>query len=392
MSVTSVTSQMQYLHCRYCNAVLPIYAIFCSKCGTRIDTGETCDSNALLPDQSDIASRYRITSLIRRRPAIQLSFAFDMRLQRLVVLRDIDIGELDQAARELACAELQREYDLLRGLPIVDVTPLIALHYSKGHLYSVSGRPFPLDEQEATVSPIRSARPYTLHDLLQSGIGLPKERIAVSWIRALALAVRSLHESQIVIGELDPDAIIMSSHDHSGQPALMASWIPTTVRHALSQTSNMTYQSSFRAPEIFYGQEDSLSDVYSLGALLYLLLTGIAPDPIGSSNLRGRYQQRSPRDLNSSVSSALDAVVMQALALEPDKRFQSAGELGEALLDVQKGPPIVRRPLITFGRRPKSAPNVLEEILVSSGMDNNESSMGEEAQPNGEPNDETIQI
>ncbi len=392
MSVTSFTSHMQYLHCRHCNAVLPIYSIYCSKCGMRIDKGEICDSNALRPDQSDIAARYRITSLIRRRPAIQLSFAFDMRLQRLVVLRDIAIGELDKAARELACAELQREYDLLRGQPIVDVTPLIALHYSKGHLYSVSGQPFSLDEQEATVSPIHSARPYTLHDLLQSGIGLPKERIAVSWIRALALAVESLHESQIVIGELDPDAIIMSSQDHSGQPALMTSWIPTTVRHALSQTSNMTYQSSFRAPEIFYGQEDSLSDVYSLGALLYLLLTGIAPDPIGSSNLRGRYQQRSPRDLKSSVSSALDAVVMQALALEPDKRFQSAGELGEALLYVQKGPPIVRRPLITFGRRPNSAPNVLEEILVSSGMDNNESSMGEEAQPNGEPNDETIQI
>jgi serine/threonine protein kinase len=392
MSVTSVTSQMQYLHCRYCNVLLPIYAIFCSKCGMRIDKEKACDSNALLPAKSDIAAHYRITSLIRRRTAIQLSFAFDMQLQRLVVVRDIDISELDQATRKLAYAELQREYDLLRCQPIIDVTPLIALHYSKGHLYSISGRPFPLDEQEDTVSPIRSARPYTLYDLLQSGVGLPKERIAVSWIRTLALAVECLHESQIIIGELDPDTIIMSSHDHSGQPALIVSWIPTTVRHALSQTSNMAYPSSFRAPETFYGQEDNLSDVYSLGALLYLLLTGIAPDPIGPSNLRERYRQRAPCDLNSSVSSALNAVVMQALAIEPEKRFQSAGELGEALLSVQKGPPIMRRPLITFGRRPKSTPNVLEKILVSSDMNNNESSMGEEAQHNGEPNDETIQL
>jgi serine/threonine protein kinase len=392
MSVIPVTSQMQYLQCRYCNALLPIHAIFCGKCGMRIDEEKAWDSNALLPDQNDIAARYRITSLIRRRTAIQLSFAFDMRLQSLVVVRDIDISELDQAARKLAYVELQREYDLLRCQPIIDVTPLIALHYSKGHLYSVSGRPFLLDEQEATVSPIRSARPYTLYDLLQSGIGLPKERIAVSWIRALALAVECLHESQIVIGELDPDTIIMSSHDHSGQPALMVSWIPTTIRHALSQTSNMAYPSSFRAPETFYGQEDNLSDVYSLGALLYLLLTGIAPDPIGSSNRRGHYRQRAPCDLNSSVSSALNAVVMQALAIEPEKRFQSAGELGDALLSVQKGPPLVRRPIITFGRRPKSTPNVLEEIPVSSDMNNNESSMGEEAQHNGEPNDETIQL
>jgi len=394
MNVTQVTSQMQqfdHLKCRRCNAILPISAIFCGKCGMRVDKDETHGSDTSLSDQSDIAARYRITSLVRRRPAIQLSFAFDMRLQRLIALRDIDVSGLDEAARKLAYAGLQQEYDLLRGQHITDVTPLIASHSSEGHLYSVAGWPFPLREKEAAISTIRSPRPYTLHDLLQSGIGLPKEQIAISWIRGLALAVERLHEGQIIIGELDPDTIIMSSHDYSGQPALMVSWIPTTVRHTLSQIPNTAQPSSFRAPETLYGQEDKVTDIYSLGALLYLLLTGTAPDPMGSSNPK-LYRLRSPRDLNPHISSALDAVVMQALALEPDKRFQRASELGEALLHLQKRPPTFRRPHITFPRPPKSTPKPVEETPVSSDMDNNESSVSKEAQHIEEPNDETIQI
>ncbi|HEX3642468.1 MAG TPA: hypothetical protein VHV10_14345, partial [Ktedonobacteraceae bacterium] len=183
----------------------------------------------------------------------------------------------------------------------------------------------------------------------------------------------------------------MSSHDYSGQPALMVSWIPTTVRHALSQTPNTAQPSSFRAPETLYGQEDKVTDIYSLGALLYLLLTGTAPDPMGLSNAK-LYRLRSPRDLNPHISSTLDAVVMQALALEPDKRFQRASELGEVLLHLQKRPPTFRRLHITFPRPPKSTPKPVEEMSVSSDMDNNESSVSKEAQHIEEPNDETIQI
>jgi serine/threonine protein kinase len=394
MNVTQVTSQMlqfDHLKCGRCNTVLPISAIFCGKCGMRVDKDETHGSDTSLSDQSDIAARYRITSLVRRRPAIQLSFAFDMQLQRLIALRDIDVSGLDEAARKLAYVELQQEYDLLRGQHITDVTPLIASHWSEGHFYSVAGWPFPLHRKEAAISTIRSPRPYTLHDLLQSGIGLPKEQIAISWIRGLALAVERLHEGQIIIGELDPDTVIMSSHDYSGQPALMVSWIPTTVRHALSQTPNTAQPSSFRAPETLYGQEDKVTDIYSLGALLYLLLTGTAPDPMGLSNAK-LYRLRSPRDLNPHISSTLDAVVMQALALEPDKRFQHASELGEALHHLQKRPPTFRRPHITFPRPPKSTPKPVEETPVSSDMDNNESSVSKEAQHIEEPNDETIQI
>src|SRR5260370_25051015 len=185
--ITSQMHQFDHLQCKRCNTVLPAYAVFCGKCGMRVDKGEAHNSSAPLSSPNDIAERYRITSLVRRRPSIQLSFAFDTQLQRLIMLRDIDISRLDKATRELAYAELQQEYDLLRSQHTTDVTPLIASHNYGGHLYSVAGWPFPLDEKEAAKSSISARRPYTLHDLLQSGIGLPNEQTASSCIHGLTL-------------------------------------------------------------------------------------------------------------------------------------------------------------------------------------------------------------
>jgi len=357
-----------------------------------IDKDEMHSNNTPQPSsQSDIAARYRITSLVRRRPGIQLSFAFDIQLQNLVMLRDIDVSGLDETARKLAYAELQQEHELLEHQHIADLTPLIASRSSEGHIYSIAGWPFSLSEEAAPIRMIRSSRPYTLHDLLQSGVGLPKEQIAISWIRGLALAVERLHECQIIIGELDPDTIIISSYDYSGQPALIVSWIPTRVRHTLSRISNTVYPSNFRAPETLDGRQDGLTDIYSLGALLYLLLTGIAPDPVGSSNA-SRYRQRTPRDLNPHISSALATIVMQAMALDPDKRFHHASELEEALHYLQKDVHIFRLPQITFVRPPKSTPKFGEETPVSFARDNNENSVSKEAQLVEEPNDKTIQM
>ncbi len=396
MSVTRVTSQMQHfdsLQCKCCHAVLPIAAVFCGQCGMRVDKDEAYGSNAPLSGQGEIAARYRLISLIRRRPAILLSFALDTQLQRLVMLRDIDVSRLDEAAKKLAYTELQQEYDLLRRQEIKGVVPLIASHSYEDHLYSVAGWPFSLFGGDAVISHVSpSSRPYTLHDLLQSGIGLPHERIAVSWIAELAQTVERLHEYQIIIGELDPNTIIMSSYDYSSNLALAVSWLPVMTRQTLVQISYPVYPSSFRAPEALYGQEDKLADVYSLGALLYLLLTGIAPDPMRASNSK-RHRMRSPRAYNSRINSNLDAIVMQALALEPDKRFQHAYELGEALFDLEKKMQTARHLRITFPLPPKSTPKLVEETSVSSDKDNNEIKGSKEAAlPIQESNDETIQM
>jgi serine/threonine protein kinase len=92
----------------------------------------------------------------------------------------------------------------------------------------------------------------------------------------------------------------------------------------------------YMAPEQIEGHTDERSDVYALGVVLYLLLTGHLPftGSTSSAVMDGHLYQlpNQPRQLNPAVTPAIQAVVLQALAKRPQDRFQRAGDLSAALL------------------------------------------------------------
>jgi serine/threonine protein kinase len=92
----------------------------------------------------------------------------------------------------------------------------------------------------------------------------------------------------------------------------------------------------YMAPEQIEGRTEARSDLYGLGVVLYLLMTGRLPFTGSSSNaVMEAHLYRlpdSPRRLNSEVTPALDLVVMQALAKRPDDRYATASEMGAALM------------------------------------------------------------
>ncbi|HEX8729703.1 MAG TPA: serine/threonine-protein kinase [Ktedonobacterales bacterium] len=92
----------------------------------------------------------------------------------------------------------------------------------------------------------------------------------------------------------------------------------------------------YMAPEQVVGNSDARSDIYGLGVVLYLLLTGRLPFSGSTSHevmQAHLYKDPKPvRAYNPSVPLAMEAVVMRAMAKEPSDRFQRAGELGAALL------------------------------------------------------------
>ncbi|HLI91394.1 MAG TPA: inactive serine/threonine-protein kinase VRK3 [Ktedonobacteraceae bacterium] len=327
MSVTQTRSEStraDNLRCSHCNTTLPPHATFCGSCGQRVD--KSTRSHSL--NTTDIAERYRIVSLVRRRPYVQLFLAIDNDYRRPVIIRDIDISSLDEEGRAQAIAAVQEEYDLLRSRRIPDVMPVIDLRYVNAHLYVVAGWPFAINKKE-TGNP--SSQYYTLHDLLQSGIGIPGEEVAITWAYRICRTLNRLHNNQIVIGDLDPHAIVVSDDHYDGLPALMVSWLPLSIRNLLpsSLASDIADAACFSAPEIDSGTVDTRSDLYSLGAILYLLLTGLPPD---DPAIRKRSPLPSPHELIPEISLAADEVVMRALALDSAERFQSAAEMSEALL------------------------------------------------------------
>ncbi|QBD79233.1 hypothetical protein EPA93_25920 [Ktedonosporobacter rubrisoli] len=339
----SEQSQSDNLRCRHCNTVLPDHATFCSACGQRVD--QDID-DALAPEENDVAERYRITSLIRRRPYVQLFFATDHERQQPVVVRNIDISSLDGRARGRAIRASQTEYAFLRRQRMPEIMPVADLRYFEGHLFLIQEWPFTMPGEPANAD----LQQYTLHGLLQSGIGLPDEEVALSWVYRLCQAVAHLHNQQITLGDLDPQAIVLSHNSYDGMPALVVSWLPVSIRKLLPDASDISYAAHFSAPEVLQGTIEPCSDIYSLGAILYMLLTGTAPD---EPTQRQHRPLRPPHELNSHVSSEIEEVVMRALELEGERRFESVQEMAEALLTLYSSTKPVA-PIKTPGRKKRT--------------------------------------
>jgi hypothetical protein len=336
------------------------------------------DLTILLGQEKDITTRYRITSLVRRRPLVNLYFGVDgqqpasQEQSRMVAIRDIDLTALSQAALIEAVKLAQLEYDLLRRSDISHLAPATELSFSQSHLYLVMHQPPSLlavpggngDKRDGrgNRSSTRSTRPLwtgrtsekqdekgerliTLQDYLQSGRGLPSTQDALRWIEQLGEAVVDLHRRHITLGDLDPFTVLYSgdlSDPGTARLTLLISWLPGGIRALVppSMLSMNGFFSYFAAPEVTQGTVNRRSDVYSLGAILYLLLTGMPP---GESTSRSRSRQSAlhpPHEINGQVSQQVSECVMQALELQPDDRFSSVPAFMAALSDPHYHRPI----------------------------------------------------
>ncbi len=115
----------------------------------------------------------------------------------------------------------------------------------------------------------------------------------------------------------------------------------------------------YMAPEVLAGAcATPQSDLYSVGVLLYHLVTGAHPvtagDVLGLKRAHAAGEPRRLRDARPSLPEAFVRVVERALQPEPERRFATAGEMERALLDcllpperrVATEPPAARRPLV----------------------------------------------
>jgi serine/threonine protein kinase len=118
-----------------------------------------------------------------------------------------------------------------------------------------------------------------------------------------------------------------------------------TVSGALMGTLN------YMAPEQgLKGECDSRSDIYSLGIVLYETLTGYTPfdadTPLAILMKHLNDPLPLPSQVDPSLPSALEAIILKALAKDPDDRFQSADEMREALESIEKNLSTNERPTV----------------------------------------------
>ena len=234
----------------------------------------------------------------------------------------------------------------------------------------------------------------TLDEVVQSRKFQFRETAAI--LANLADALQHAHDRGVVHRDLKPANVMLQPQVNRASSDSSIKWSKMTVpsvgrprlmdfglarREGGEVTVTMDGQvlgtPAYMSPEQARGDTqliDQRSDVYSLGVMLYEMLSGELPF---RGTIRMMLHQvvheepTAPRKFNSHVPFELDTICLKCMEKEPSKRYQSAGEFADELRRYLNGEPIHARPLSTAGRawrwcRRNPAVSVLSACLAAA--------------------------
>ncbi|MBI5772643.1 MAG: protein kinase [Verrucomicrobia bacterium] len=162
-------------------------------------------------------------------------------------------------------------------------------------------------------------------------------RQAAEWLKAIAEAVQFAHQRGVLHRDLKPQNILV---DAEGRPHVTDFGLAKNLQadSGVTQTGAVMGSPSYMAPEQARGRNDLVgpaSDVYSLGAVLYELLTGRAPfvaeTPLETLRKVVGEEPERPSKLNPNVSPDLETICLKCLEKNSARRYATARDLAEEL-------------------------------------------------------------
>ncbi|HEY0735147.1 MAG TPA: serine/threonine-protein kinase [Herpetosiphonaceae bacterium] len=173
----------------------------------------------------------------------------------------------------------------------------------------------------------------TLSDLLAQGRSEPIA--ALDMIRHLLAGLAYAHTHGVIHRDIKPSNILLPA---PSWPLLADFGIAKLLDdlRQLTPPGQTVGTAAYMAPELARGQlVDARADLYSVGVVLYELLTGRAPfeaiTPAAVLNLHIHAAPPSPRSLNQDLSAEVETLLLRALAKDPAARYQSADEMAQDL-------------------------------------------------------------
>ncbi|MBI2920061.1 MAG: protein kinase [Planctomycetes bacterium] len=301
----------------------------CAKCGDArgavlVAVGAAGDRPGDPPSFPD--GRYVLTHLLGRTHFSEVWAGWQPTLRRRVVLKFARPGEADDVARFRREARL---HATLRheGIPAVYEAVLDPPDGGRMYLAIEHVDGVPLDDAVRALTPASEA-----------GAIPPKPlRAILDLVRQAALALDHLHSKKLVHRDVKPENVLASP---DGRAWLIDYGLARPQDPSTAVTSNMQVLGTlpFMAPELVKPGKDPLdgrADVWSLGAMLYYLLTwrypflGSSIKEVATAILKADPPR--PRDADPRIPAGVEAIVLRALAKRREDRWPTAGAMARAL-------------------------------------------------------------
>jgi WD40 repeat protein/predicted Ser/Thr protein kinase len=338
-------------HCSQCGAVLSVYAVegLCGKCLLKpgldplpvhpVEPVDETPPSALepgspQPSNAEAIGRfgdYELLEEIARGGMGVVYRARQLSLERIVAVKMLLAGPL--AAKDFV-QRFRTEAAAAASLQHPNIVAIHEVGFAQGQHF------FAMDYVEG----------LTLGQLVAQG-PLPGRR-AATYLKAIAEAIHYAHERGVLHRDLKPSNVLIDSA--TDQPRVTDFGLAKRLdaETELTLSGQMLGSPNYMSPEQATAKRGAVgkrSDVYSLGAILYHLLTGRPPFQGGT--LTDALHQLADDDplaphlLCSSVPHDLETICLRCLEKEPAKRYQSAQELADELDRFLRDEPIRAHPV-----------------------------------------------
>jgi serine/threonine protein kinase/Flp pilus assembly protein TadD len=336
------------IKCPKCQTENPETQKFCGECATPLrpskeaEVTETIEApKEELTRGSTLAHRYEIIEELGKGGMGRVYRVEDTKLKQEVALKLIkpeissDKKTIERFRNELKIARTIRHKNVcgMFDLGEAEGTRFITMEYVSG---------------EDLKSFIRRAAPLSTSR-------------TISIAKQVCEGLSEAHRRGVVHRDLKPSNIMI---DKDGNVRIMDFGIARSLEEkGITGAGVMIGTPEYMSPEQVEGKEvDQRTDIYSLGVILYEMLTGRVPfegDTALSIAVKHKTEKpKDPRELNTQISEDISLIILKCLEKDKDKRYQSAGEVHTSLENIEKGLPTTERII------PERKPLTSREITV----------------------------